>query len=333
MVRTLKWGIMGTAGIAEGAFIPAVKNSERGAVWAVASRNTDKAREMAERTGAARYYGSYEELLEDSEIDAVYIPLPNHLHKEWTIRAARAGKHVLCEKPAALDAEETAAMLQACTENGVWFAEAFMYRHGQKHRRVQEIIKSGEIGELRSMRGVFNYCTPEDTGNVRFDRSMGGGSIYDIGVYPISAARMIMGSEPLWASAHAFFSPDHDDVDMAASGMLAFAGGVGLSFECGMWSYNRSYFEVTGTKGRIEMPYMFDWRGNPQIIVDTNRERREEKMPCVDHYMLQADAFARAVFGEEPLLFPPDDALRNMRAIDACLKSAREGCRVDIPHT
>lgn len=330
MVRTLRWGILGTAGIAEGAFIPAVQNSERGVVEAIASRNEDKARGMAERMDVGRHYGSYEELLEDSNIDAVYIPLPNHLHKEWTIKAARAGKHVLCEKPSALNAEETAEMLEVCEAEGVLFAEAFMYRYGGKHARVREIIDSGEIGELRSMHGVFNYCSPDDIGNVRFNRSMGGGSIYDIGVYPISAARMIMGSEPLWASAHAFFSPRHDEVDMAASGLLAFRSGVSMTFECGMWSYNRSYFEITGTKGRIELPYMFDWRGNPQIVIDTDRERREEKLHGTDHYVLQADAFARAVFGEEKLLFSPDDALLNMRVVDACLKSARQGCRVEI---
>lgn len=330
MIRTLRWGIVGTAAIAERAFIPAVQESERAIVRAVASRNADKARQMAERTGVERYYGSYEELLDDPEIDAVYIPLPNHLHKEWTIRAARAGKHILCEKPAALDAQETMEMLAACEEHHVVFSEAFMYRYGEKHRRVREIIASGEIGDIRSMRGVFNYCTPDDTGNVRFNRAMGGGSIYDIGVYPISAARMIMGSEPLWASAHAFFSPEHDDVDMSASGLLAFSGGVALSFECGMWAYNRSYFEVTGTKGRIELPHMFGWRENPQIIVDTDRHKREEKLNCVNHYILQSDAFARAVFGEEPLPFPASDALRDMRAVDACLRSAREGVRVEI---
>ncbi|NGZ78165.1 Gfo/Idh/MocA family protein [Saccharibacillus alkalitolerans] len=330
MVRRLRWGIVGTAAIAENAFVPAVQQSERGSVTAVASRNGDKAREMAERTGIKRHYGSYEELLNDPDIDAVYIPLPNHLHKEWTIRAAAAGKHVLCEKPAALDAEETREMLKACEAGGVKFAEAFMYRYGEKHRRVREIVASGEIGDVRSMRGVFNYCTPDDFGNVRFNRAMGGGSIYDIGVYPVSAARMIMGGEPLWASAHAFFSPEHDGVDMAASGMLAFADGVALTFECGMWAYNRSYFEVNGTKGRIELPHMFGWRENPQIVVDTDRERREEKLPCVNHYKLQADAFARAVFGEEPLLFSGNDALLNMRAIDACLKSAREGCRIEV---
>ncbi|OWR28366.1 oxidoreductase [Saccharibacillus sp. O23] len=330
MVQQLRWGIIGTAAIAESAFIPAVQESERGRVLAIASRNADKARETAERTGISRHYGSYEELLADPEIDAVYIPLPNHLHKEWTIRAARAGKHVLCEKPSALNAEETAEMLRACEENKVLFAEAFMYRYGGKHERVREIIQSGEIGEIRALRGVFNYCTPDDTGNVRFDRSKGGGSIYDIGVYPISAARMILGTEPLWASAHAFFSPEHDDVDMAASGLLAFPGGVALSFECGMWAYNRSYFEITGTLGRIELPYMFGWRENPQIIVATDRERREEKLPCVNHYALQADAFARAAFGEAPLPYPSDDALGNMRAVDACLRSARDGVRANI---
>ena len=330
MTRTLRWGIVGTASIAESAFIPAMQNSERGRVTAIAGRDANKARQMAERAGVEKSYGSYEELMQDSDIDAVYIPLPNHLHKEWTVQAARAGKHVLCEKPAALNAGEAEEMLKVCEEEGVLFAEAFMYRYGGKHARVREILESGEIGDLRSMHGVFNYCTPDDTGNVRFNRSMGGGSIYDIGVYPISAARMIAGCEPLWASAHAFFSSRHDDVDMAASGLLAFPDGLALTFECGMWSYNRSYFEITGTHGRIELPFMFGWRENPQIVVCTDRERREERLPEVNHYTLQADAFARAVFGEAKLPFASEDALHNMRAVDACLQSAREGRRVEI---
>ncbi|OWA37835.1 oxidoreductase [Saccharibacillus sp. O16] len=330
MRQKLRWGIMGTAAIAESAFIPAVQESERGQVLAVASRNVEKSRKMADRTGVPRSYGSYEELLADPEIDAVYIPLPNHLHKEWTIRAAQAGKHVLCEKPAALNAEETAEMLRVCEEQGVLFAEAFMYRYGSKHQRVRQIMESGEIGEIRALHGVFNYCTPDDKGNVRFNQAMGGGSIYDVGVYPISAARMILGTEPIWASAHAFFSPEHDDVDMAANGLLAFPGGVALSFECGMWAYNRSYFEITGTLGRIELPCMFGWRENPQIIVITDQQRREEKLPCVNHYTLQADAFAQAVCGEAPLPYPSADAIGNMRAVDACLRSAREGIRVSL---
>ncbi|MDO3411696.1 Gfo/Idh/MocA family oxidoreductase [Saccharibacillus sp. CPCC 101409] len=330
MARQLRWGILGTAGIAMGSLIPAIKESERGTVAAIASRSADKARRAAEQAGIPRSCGSYEELLADPEIDAVYIPLPNHLHKEWTIKAAQAGKHVLCEKPAALNAQETREMLEACERHGVLFSEAFMYRYGGKHQRLREILDSGEIGEIRAMHGVFTYCTPDDTGNVRFDRAKGGGSIYDIGVYPFSAARMIAQAEPLWASAHAFFSPEHDQVDMNASGLLGFPGGIALTFQCGMWAYNRSYFEVTGTLGRIELPYMFGWRENPQLVVHTDRERREEKLPCANHYALQADAFARAVFGEEPLPYGPRDALRNMRVVDACLQSAREGRRADI---
>ncbi|MCQ4085252.1 Gfo/Idh/MocA family protein [Saccharibacillus sp. JS10] len=330
MNKKLRWGVVGTAAIAEHAFIPATQQSELGLVQAIASRDESKAQEMAQRLGIERYYGSYEQLIDDPDIDALYIPLPNHLHREWAIRGAQAGKHILCEKPASLNTQETIEMVEACRENGVCFAEAFMYRYSDKHRRVREIMDSGEIGDIRFMRGVFNYCTPDDTGNVRFHQAMGGGSIYDIGVYPISAARMIMQSEPLWASAHAFFSPEHDHVDMAASGLLAFPGGISLMFECSMWAYNRSFFEITGTKGRIELPFMFGWRENPQIIVDTDQEHREEKIHGINHYILQSDHFARAVFGEQELPYSAEDAVHNMKLVEACIRSAREGVQIKI---
>lgn len=170
MNRPLQWGVLGTSTIAKNAIIPAIQQSERGEVLAIASRSKEKAEALAEEMDIVRSYGSYEELIADPDIQAVYIPLPNHLHREWTIKAAEAGKHVLCEKPAALNAKESIEMIEACERHGVLFSEAIMYRYHPKHRRVQDIIESGEIGTVRAIHGNFTCNTADDKDNVRFKK-------------------------------------------------------------------------------------------------------------------------------------------------------------------
>lgn len=328
----LRWGILGCAKIAVGAVIPGIQQSETGMVSAIASRNLDKAQSRAQASGIPTAYGSYEELLADRSIDAVYIPLPNHLHKEWTIRAAKAGKHVLCEKPCAIDAAEAAAMIEACRSAGVQFAEAFMYRHHPRYERIKAIIRSGELGEIRGIHGTFTFNNPGDAKNVRFQRAWGGGSLYDVGCYPINAARYLLEKEPQAATVHAFFSPEHDDVDMMASGLVEFAGGVALTFDCGMWASGRNTLEILGTLGRIEVPSAFvNSEKNPgSFVVITSDGRREEEVPYLNQYALQADDFAYAVWGQKPMRFDSQDAWLNMKVMDACLQSAREHRRVSI---
>jgi xylose dehydrogenase (NAD/NADP) len=327
----LRWGIMGCAAIAFRAVIPGIRASETGVVSAIASRDLSKSQEKAAEWEIPTAYGSYEELLADPNIDAVYIPLPNHLHKEWTIKAAKAGKHVLCEKPFAMDAAEAQEMVEACAAAGVLLAEAFMYRHHPRYEAIQEIVKSGEIGEIRGIHGAFTFNSSGASSNVRFHRDMGGGSLYDVGCYPISAARLLLGSEPEAATVHAYFSPTHGDVDMMASGLLEFAGGAALTFDCGMWAAGRNTLEVLGTLGRIEVPSAFvSPAGASNYIVITKDGRREVEVPFIDQYALQADDLAFAAWGRKPLRFAPDDAVRNMRVLDACLKSANERTRVVI---
>ncbi|MFS0727134.1 Gfo/Idh/MocA family protein [Paenibacillus sp. 1P07SE] len=328
MSRTLRWGILGCAGIAERSVIPGIQASETGEAAAIASRDADKAGKLAEKLGIPAVYGSYEALLEDSSIDAVYIPLPNHLHKEWSIRAMQAGKHVLCEKPIALTAEEATAMAVCAAEEGVHLAEAFMYRHHPRYDRIREIVASGEIGELRGIHGTFTFNSASSEGNVRFRREWGGGSIYDVGCYPISAARLIYGSEPVAATVHALISPEHDNVDMMASGLLEFPDSRALTFDCGMWAAFRNTLEVLGTEGRIEVPSAFI--GSPHVFVETKQGRREEQQPELNQYALQADTFAAHVWKQAENRFTPDDAIANMKAIDACLRSAYERQRVQI---
>ncbi|KKI89423.1 oxidoreductase [Bacillus sp. SA1-12] len=331
-MKKIRWGIMGSASIAKRAVIPGIQQSETGEVYAIASRGLEKAKQTAEELNIPNAYGSYEELLADPNIDGVYIPLPNHLHKEWTIRAAEAGKHVLCEKPLAIDASEAAEMVEACEKAGVVFAEAFMYRYHPRYMMIQEIIQSGEIGELRGIHGTFTFNNAKDKGNVRYKQEWGGGSLYDVGVYPISAARMLLGQEPQAATVHALFSEDHDHVDMMASGILEFEKGVALTFDCGMWAAFRNTLEILGTEGRIEVPSAFvvQQDQSDNFYVFSKDGRREVEVPRLNQYSLQADALGKSILSGEPLPFPATDAISNMKVLDACLTSAKERRRVEI---
>lgn len=331
-MEKIRWGIIGCAGIAKRAVIPGIQQSETGEVSAIASRGLEKAKQTAEELNIPTAYGSYEELLADPNIDGVYIPLPNHLHKEWAIRAAGAGKHVLCEKPLAINASEAEEMVEACEKAGVVFAEAFMYRYHPRYTMIQNIIKSGEIGELRGIHGNFTFNNAKDIGNVRYKQEWGGGSLYDVGVYPISAARMLLDQEPQAATVHALFSEEHDNVDMMASGILEFNNGVALTFDCGMWAAFRNNLEILGTEGRIEVPSAFvvNQDETDNFYVFTNDGRREVEVPRLNQYALQADALGRSIRTGEPLPFPATDAIHNMKVIDACLTSAKERRRVEI---
>jgi len=328
-MKRLRWGILGCAAIADRAVIPAVLASETGELVGVASRNEEKAKAKAEEFGIPKHYGSYEALLADPDIDAVYIPLPNHLHKEWTIAAAKAGKHILCEKPLAMNAAEAQEMVDACKEAGVHLAEAFMYRHHPRIARVKEIVASGEIGALRAIRGVFTYNGAANKTDIRQVKEWGGGGLYDVGVYPLSAARWIVGTEPEAVTVHALFSPEHDNVDMMASGLVEFAGGVALTFDCGMWASFRNELEIVGTEGTIVLkPSFLPNKENDTIVVQVGGETRTEGPYGVDAYVAQSDQFARVVWGEEAPLFSAQDAVENMKLIDACLASARQRQRV-----
>lgn len=333
MSERIRWGIMSTAKIARTAVIPAIQNSNRGEVVAIASRNESRAAEVAAELDISKAYGSYDALLADEEIDAVYIAVPNHMHMEWTIKAARAGKHVLCEKPAALNEEQVRQMIDICNQEQVVFAEALMYRYHPKHRRVQEIIESGEIGQVRAIHANFTYNNCYDTDNVRFKKEMGGGSLYDVGVYPISAARMYLGQEPEAVTVHALFSSEHDNVDMMASGLVEFPDKVALTFDCGMWACSRAELEILGTEGRIELPKVFGWENSdipPQIIIHTDDVSREERISVSNSFVLQAEAFADAILDGTPLPFTTEDALLNIRVVEACITSAQNRERIAL---
>jgi xylose dehydrogenase (NAD/NADP) len=329
-MNKLRWGILGCANIAVKAVIPAIQQSELGVVAAIASRDIAKAEQIAKELQIPAFYGSYQELLADSNIDAVYIPLPNHLHREWTIKAARAGKHVLCEKPASMSERHTVQMVEACEMLKVQFAEAFMYRYHPRYERIREIIRSGEIGDVRALHGVFTFNNADAAGNVRLNKAMGGGGILDVGCYPISAARYLLDQEPEAVTVHAFISPEHDEVDMMASGLVEFAGGVGLTFQCGMWADFRNTMDIHGTKGRIHIPAAFltPMPGSESFTVHAGKETRVEEPVHVNAYVLQVDAFARSILHGEPLAFSPWDSVYNVRVLEACLLSAAQRTRI-----
>ncbi|MFF2480253.1 Gfo/Idh/MocA family protein [Paenibacillus sp. NPDC058071] len=330
MSKKLKWGIMGCAGIAKRAVIPGLQLSELNEAYAIASRDLDHAKKTAEELGIPVAYGSYEALLADSSIDVIYIPLPNHLHKEWAIKAIQAGKPVLCEKPLALNEREAAEMAEAAAQAGVLLAEAFMYRYHPRYAKVKKLIDSGAIGEVRGIRSAFTFNNAGDSANVRYRKDWGGGSLYDVGCYPINAARLLLGREPEAATVNALFSPDHDDVDMMASGLIEFGGGVSLTFDCGMWAEFRNPLEVLGTNGIIELPSAFvtPTAESAAVILSANGKRQEIEVPHVNAYTEQADQIARAITTGTPLAYSVSDAVLNMKVIDACLLSAREHTRV-----
>ena len=329
MSRKLKWGVMGCASIAKRSVIPGLMKSRLNEVTAIASRSLEKSRALAEELNIPSYYGSYEELLQDPSIDAVYIPLPNHLHKEWTIRAAQAGKHILCEKPLALTEAEASEMAEAAAQAGVLLAEAFMYRHHPRYDLIQEMISSGSIGEIRAIHSAFTFNSSGAAGNVRFRKDWGGGSLYDIGCYPINAARLLLGREPEAVTVQAFFSQEHDDVDMMASGLVEFEGSVSLTFDCGMWAANRNPLEIIGTDGIIEVPHAYTIpSGQAAFYLIQGSDRQKIEAPEANAYSEQGDHFAEAVLNQAPLRFDSADAIRNMKVIDACLRSARERARI-----
>ncbi|HET7578079.1 MAG TPA: Gfo/Idh/MocA family oxidoreductase [Bacillales bacterium] len=326
MAEQVRWGILGNANIARKALVPAIKDAKNAELTGIASRS-GRAKEAKEELGFRKSYDSYEALLSDPEIDAVYIPVPNALHAEWTAKAAEAGKHVLCEKPAALTAEEAQQMIEACRKADVLFMEAFMYQFHPQHEKVKSIIASGEIGQVKLMRSRFAFKLA-DLENVRFDRQLGGGSLYDVGCYCIHSSRYILGAEPIKAYARAHIDPKFE-VDLTATGVLTFENGIQALFDCSFETVPGEHYEVIGDKGsiRVQGPYRPDKNEDGKgriIILDANGETREERVSG-DSYTLQVEHFSQCVLdGSEPA-YSGEQTLQNMKVIDACYQSIHTG--------
>ncbi len=330
MTERIRWGILSTANIAVKRFIPGVAASRNGVVHAIASRDGERAREVAERLGIPRAHASYEALLADPEIDAIYIPLPNSMHAEWTLKAADAGKPVLCEKPLGVDAADAQRMVDGCRARGVPLMEAFMYRLHPQHARVRAALASGEIGELRTLRASFNFMLePFNPKNVRLQHGLAGGALMDVGCYAVNAARMLFGEEPEWVSAQADYR-DAFEVEVAMAGILGFSDRRMAIFDCGFRAAGQGSYTAGGTKGSIDVASAFvpdPKNGDVSLVFSSAAGRREERIAAVDQYMLEAEAFADALTTGAALPCEPEDGVANLRVIDALHRSAAAGGR------
>ena len=328
-MRKVKWGVLGVAKIGVEKVIPAMQRGEVSHIAAIASRDLGKARAAADKLGIERAFGAYEDLLADAEIEAVYNPLPNELHVPWTLRALAAGKHVLCEKPIALDAEEARPLIDARDRSGKLVAEAFMVRYHPQWRRARELARDGSIGEARAIQTFFSYRLL-DPANVR-NRPPGGGGLYDIGCYAILTARYIFAAEPTRVVATIDRDPNFQ-TDRLASAILEFPGGRHLTFTVGTQLSAHQRVTIVGDAGRIEVliPFNAPPERPAEIAIDTGVDligggRRVEQFATCDQYTLQGDAFSRAIVDGSPLEFGIEDAVANMRVIDALFRSAKSG--------
>jgi len=326
--QKIRWGILSTANIGMQKVTPAIQASPSSEVVAIASRDQAKARAAADQLGIERAYGSYQELFADPDIDAIYNPLPNHLHVPMTLAAARAGKHVLCEKPIALTAAEAEQLREI--PSGIVFMEAFMVRFHPQWHRVREIIRSGELGEVRAINAVFSYHNV-DPHNVRNQADIGGGGIMDIGCYPITAARYFFEGEP----ERVVSLVERDPVfgtDRLASVLADFGGGRQLSFICSTQATPHQRVQVLGTRAKAEIIIPFNAPPNTPTAITIDQGAalegtlaRREILPACDQYTEQAEAFAQAVLGNTPLPYGVEDAIRTMRVIDAIFESEKTG--------
>lgn len=328
MMKKVSWGVLSTAKIGMEKVTPALQRSQWCDVRAIASRSLSGAQDAAARLGIPQAYGSYEELLADPGIEAIYNPLPNDLHVPLTLAAARAGKHVLCEKPMALNANEAAQLREVADK--VHIMEAFMVRFHPQWLRTRELVRSGALGELRTVQSFFSYFNRDST-NIRNIASTGGGALFDIGCYPIVAGRFLFDAEPVRVMALAEMDPDFG-VDRTFSALLDFGGGRRLDFTVSTQSNSYQRVHAVGTKARveIEIPFNAPQGEATRIFVDDGTvlggggAAVETFAPC-DQYSLEGDAFSMAIRGETPLPYGVEDAILNMRVIDALFTSQRSG--------
>lgn len=316
-MRKLRWGVLGAAKIALKKVVPGMSGCELSEVTAIASRDIEKAR----AAGLAKAYGSYEELMADPDIDVIYNPLPNHLHVPWSIKAAAAGKHVLCEKPIALGVNEAKELIAARDRYGVKIGEAFMVRTHPMWLQARELVRSGAIGQPKAIWSIFSYFN-DDPKNIRNVLEYGGGGVMDIGCYPITMSRWIFGREPLRVSAVVERDPQMK-VDTLASGLLDFGNGQQSVFSCSTQLAPYQRFQIFGTAGRIELEIPYNIPPDVPCRLFLNDEVQE--FAAADQYGLQADAFSRAVIEDRPVPVTLEDAVANMAVIEATLRAGETG--------
>jgi predicted dehydrogenase len=336
MTDRINWGVLGNATIARKCVIPAIQKSRNGRVHALSTRSPDNAHDVVSQNQIARVYDNYQAVLTDSEIDAVYIPLPNDMHHPWTIKALSAGKHVLCEKPLACNADQAREMALLAGKTGCLLMEAFMYRFHPRSLRIKEISGSGDIGRLRLIRSAFSYHMDEDIirrgANARLKKNRGGGALLDVGCYSVSVARWLMGAEPLRVQAQAVYNSGGVDVHLVGS--LRFSGDQLAVIEASFISALQQTYSVIGSGGALELPHdaFIPWEKDALYIQRKVDEEsgREHLIPGADEYQLMVEHFADAVSGRAQLLYPPEDSVANIRVLDALSEAAHTDTTVNL---
>lgn len=329
MKRKIRWGVFGVANIAVKKVIPAMQQGSHSEIVAIASRDAGRAEAAATQLRIPNAYGGYDQMLANPDIDAVYNPLPNHLHVPWSIAAARAGKHVLCEKPIALSVKETLELIAARDASGVLIGEAFMTKTHPQWLRTREIVRSGELGDLLSVLGAFSYFN-SDPANIRNVPEWGGGGLMDIGCYPIAMSRFLFGREPKRVLALVDRDPKLG-TDRRTSALLDFDPGECV-FSCSTQAAPFQTMKVLGTKARVEIEIPFNAPPDRpcKIHVDTGKDlfgggRRTEEFPVCDQYTIQGDEFSKAILERGSPPVPLEDALGNMAVIEALFRSGVSG--------
>ncbi len=325
--RNIQWGVLGCANFARERAIPAMQLAEGVEIAGIASRSLDKARTFAAEFGIPKIYGSYEEMLADPDIEAVYNPLPNGLHAEWTIKALEAGKHVLCEKPFAATVAESEAVADSARRTGKLVMEAFMWRFHPMHLRVCELIQENAIGKVRLVNSAFTFVLARGE-NVRLDPKMAGGGLMDVGVYCVSAARFLFGSEPHHVMCRADIDPEYN-VDMLACGMLEFENGY-ATFDTGFTVPFRCEYEVVGETGRIIVPNAFLPTQQPLIIIERDGKRDRELFPAPNQWSLEFEHLSDCIANNSPLNYDAVDAVKQQKVMNALLDAVRSGQREEV---
>lgn len=318
MTSQVKWGILGYARIAKLSVIPAIMKSANSQFYALASGDPAKRKEAEELFSCPKTYSSYDELLDDPEVQAVYIPLPNSMHKEWAIKSMQKGKHVLCEKPIALNAAECREMIEAARDNAVLLMEAFMYRYTDRVRRIKEVLDSGEIGRLRYIQSTFRF--PLNRSNTIKERAeLGGGSLYDVGSYPVNFLGMITGQLPDSCVSQ---SVVENGVDTIFSAVLKYPDGVIATINSGFNAFNQMNSEIVGSKGRIDIPDTFlGTEGSLTVVTETGS--RQIAIAESDRYALEVTDFADAILERRQPQLRLEESLRNMQVLDMLFASMR----------
>ncbi|MFJ5699021.1 Gfo/Idh/MocA family protein [Arthrobacter sp. NPDC093139] len=337
MSEKLRWGVLGGARIVRKT-IPALQETKNGEVVGIASRAEEKAREYADKHGIPQAFGSYEALLTSPDIDAVYIPLPNALHLEWILKSLDAGKHVLCEKPLAMSAEECAEITRKADETGLKVLEGFMYRFHPRFEKLQELLAARAVGELTFVHVAHTFDAGGDD-NIRWYSALGGGSLFDTGGYCVNVSRMVTGQEPAGVAAYGNYRDANDGgrIDTSIAGMLRFPGGATALFDTGVNLERRNFLEITGTDGRLYLDSPFSLLEENSVLEEHHfgKDTIYHQVKGANHFVRMGEHFADSVLNGTPLRYDLTDAASNARVLEALDRAARkqEGAPEPRPHS